>query len=83
MSKPIRVEVRLYASLEKARPGLKAGQPFTMELEAKTSVRQLVETLGIAPKSVQLIFINGVARGLDHVFSGSERVALFPPIGGG
>jgi molybdopterin synthase sulfur carrier subunit len=83
MSERIRVEVRLYASLEKARPGLKAGEPFFVELEEKTSVRQLVETLGIAPKAVQLIFVDGVARGLDHVLSGSERVALFPPIGGG
>ena len=83
MSKPIRVEVRLYASLEKARPPLKAGDPFFVELEAETSVRQLVETLGIAPESVQLIFVDGVARGLDHVLSGGDRVALFPPIGGG
>ncbi len=83
MRQKIRVEVRLYASLEKARPGLKAGERFTMELEEETFVRQLVETLGIAPKSVQLIFVNGVARKFDHVLSDSDRVALFPPIGGG
>lgn len=83
MSQKIRVEVRLYASLEKARPGLKAGEPFTIELEEETSARQLVGTLGIAPKSVQLIFVNGLFRGLDHVLSSGDRVALFPPIGGG
>ena len=83
MSQKSLVEVRLYASLEKARPGLKTGEPFTTELEEETSVRQLVETLRIAPESVQLIFVDGVARGLDHVLSGGDRVALFPPIGGG
>ncbi len=83
MRQKIRVEVRLYASLEKARPGLKAGEPFTTELEEETFVRQLVETLGIAPKSVQLIFVNGVFQGFDRVLSDGDRVALFPPIGGG
>lgn len=83
MSQKIRVEVRLYASLEKVRPGLKAGEPFSVELEATTTIRQLVETLGIAPESVQLIFVNGVARKFDHVLSDSDRIALFPPIGGG
>ena len=83
MSKPIRFEVRLYASLEKVRPRLKAGEPFFMELESGTTARQLMETLGIATKRVQLIFVNGVARGLHHVLSDDDRVALFPPIGGG
>lgn len=83
MSQKIRVEVRLYASLEKVRPGLKAGEPFSVELEATTTIKQLVETLGIAPQSVQLIFVNGVVRELDYVLSSGDRVALFPPIGGG
>jgi len=82
MIQKIRVEVRLYASLEKARPGLRAGEPFSVRLEAATNIERLVETLGIAPKSVQLIFVNGVARGLDHALSSDDRVALFPPIGG-
>ena len=83
MSQKMRVEVRLYASLEKARPGLKAGEPFSVELEAATTIKQLVETLGIAPKSIQLTFVNGVVQALDHILASGDRVALFPPIGGG
>ena len=83
MSQRIRVEVRLYASLEKARPGLKAGEPFFAELESGTTARHLVETLGIATKRVQLVFVNGVVREFDHVLAEGDRVALFPAIGGG
>lgn len=83
MSQKMRVEVRLYASLEKARPGLKAGEPFSVELEAATTIKQLVETLGIAPKSVQLTLVNGVVRESDHVLAEGDRVAFFPAIGGG
>jgi len=83
MSQKIRVEVRLYASLEKLRPGLKAGEPFSVELEPSTITKRLVETLGIAPKSVQLIFVNGVVREFNHVLAEGDRVAFFPAIGGG
>ena len=83
MSQKIRVEVRLYASLEKVRPRLKAGEPFFVELESGTTARHLVETLGIATKRVQLIFVNGVVREFDHVLAEGDRVAFFPAIGGG
>ena len=83
MGQRIRVEVRLYASLEKAKPSLKAGQPFPLEIEAGAHVEQLVERLGIAPATVRLIFVNGVVRRLDRVLSEGDRVALFPLIGGG
>jgi molybdopterin converting factor small subunit len=83
MSKPIRFEVRLYASLEKVRPRLKAGEPFFVELESGTTARHLVETLGIATKRVQLIFVNGVVREFEHVLAEGDRVAFFPAIGGG
>lgn len=83
MSKPIRVEVRLYASLEKVRPRLKAGEPFFVELESGMTARHLVETLDIATKRVQLIFVNGVVREFDQVLAEGDRVAFSPAIGGG
>ena len=83
MGQKIRAEVRLYASLEKVRPGLKAGEPFFVELESGTTARHLVETLGIVTKRVQLTFVNGVARKFDHVLAEGDRVAFFPAIGGG
>jgi len=83
MSETIRVAVRLFASLEKARPGLRAGEPLVVELEARATVRQLVGTLGVAPESIRLAFVNGLVRGFDHVLADRDRVALFPAIGGG
>lgn len=79
----IRVEVRLYASLEKTRPPLKAGEPFSLEFGAKMTVSQLAGSLGIATQSIQLAFVNGIIRGLDHRLLNGDRVAFFPPIGGG
>ncbi len=79
----IRVEVRLHASLERVRPGLKAGEVLPLDLKEGTSVEQMVEALGIPKKGVHLALINGRMCSLDHSLSDGDRVALFPPVGGG
>ena len=79
----IRVEVRLHASLERIRPGLKAGEALPLELREGTTVEQMVEALGIPKKGIHLVLVNGRTRPLDHPLSDGDRVALFPPVGGG
>ncbi len=79
----IRVEVRLHASLERIRPGLKAGEELPLELREGTTVEQMVEALDIPKKGIHLVVVNGRTRPLDHPLSDGDRVALFPPVGGG
>ena len=79
----IRVEVRLHASLERIRPELKAGEAFPLDLKEGTSVGRMAEELGIPKKGVHLVLVNGRTRPLDHPLSDGDRVALFPPVGGG
>lgn len=79
----VHVEVRRYASLERYHPPLKAGEPLPVELAGKTTVSQLLVILKIPKKAVFLIFINGLVRPLNQVLADGDRVALFPPIGGG
>jgi len=78
-----RVEVRLHASLERIRPGLKAGEALPLELREGTTVERMVEALGIPKNGIHLVLINGTTRSLDHPLSDGDRVALFSPIGGG
>lgn len=79
----IRIEVRLHASLERIRPGLKAGEALPLELQEGISVGRMAEELGISKKGVHLVLVNGRTRPLDHPLSYDDRVALFPPVGGG
>ncbi len=79
----IRIEVRLHASLERVRPGLKAGEVLPLDLKEETSGEQMVEALGIPKKGIHLILVNGRTRSFDHLLSDNDRVALFPPVGGG
>jgi len=73
----------LAATLRKYVPGYNGETGYEVSVEPETTVRDLCRQLRVPEKEVELIMIEGVAAGLDSVFTGNERVALFPPIGGG
>jgi len=80
----VRVEVRLYATLAARRPGCAAGAPFDVTLQSGTSLAGLLDALGIASPSVHLTIVNGrVVHDRASGLSDGDRVALFPPVGGG
>jgi molybdopterin converting factor small subunit len=55
----------------------------TFLIEPGLTVRDLALCLGVPLESAKLIFINGQKCDLSAVLSGGERVAIFPPVGGG
>ncbi|TAL36807.1 MAG: MoaD/ThiS family protein [Spirochaetes bacterium] len=72
------VTVKLFASLRTGR-----FEARTMELNPGTSVRTVVETLGIPLNEVTLILVDHRHRDLDFELSDGQTCALFPPVGGG
>ena len=54
-----------------------------MEVEPGTTVAEILPRLGVPDQEVTLLMVDGRRRDLDFVLQGNERVALFPPIGGG
>jgi molybdopterin synthase sulfur carrier subunit len=62
---------------------LKAGEPLPLELETGTTIGQLLGRLGISPDSIQLVFVNGRMEKHSYSLSEGDRVAFFPPVGGG
>jgi molybdopterin synthase sulfur carrier subunit len=80
----VRVEVRLYATLVDDHPDLRAGEPIDLELRSEASLPDLLRRLAIESRSVHLVIINGRVIH-DHAcrLSDGDRVALFPPVGGG
>lgn len=76
-----RITVRLFAGLElRAREmrtiyELDPGEAFT--------VADVTEAIGLGPRAVGLVLVNGVHAARDHVLAPDDEVALFPPLGGG
>jgi molybdopterin converting factor small subunit len=73
------IELKLYATLAQHQPDTAAAYPVT----AGTSVGQLIDSLGIDPEHVRLVFIDGRKQDQSTLLQGGERVGLFPPVGGG
>jgi molybdopterin converting factor small subunit len=55
-----------------------------IDLEEDSTVRGLAEMLGLPPKLVRIVTVNGKQENLDKVLSDGDLVYIFPPaIGGG
>jgi molybdopterin synthase sulfur carrier subunit len=75
----ISIDLKLFASLQNFTPQASDVQV----VEAGTSVRSLVQQLGIPEKKTKLIFINNIKVTLDSVLKDGDRLGIFPPVGGG
>jgi len=81
--KTMPLQIFLNASLRLYAPGYNPYQGITLEVPPDTKVSHIISRLGLPPKEVTLIMVNGVRRPSDFPLQGDERLGLFPPIGGG
>ncbi len=79
----IKVVCRLYAALRKYAPDYGLGEAMELELPDETTLAELYELLKVPPDEVKRTFVSGISKGPSHALSNGDRVALFPPIGGG
>ena len=75
----VHVHIKLFATLDRYRPPDAEQRP----IDAGITVAELIDQLGLPPRQVKLIFVDGRRVERDRVLSGGERVGLFPPVGGG
>lgn len=73
------IQLRLYASLGRFSP--ESGENYV--IRSGVSIRELAVDLHIPMDQAKLIFINGKKENLESRLYGGERVAIFPPVGGG
>ena len=75
----IKINLKLFVTLSKYLP--EDSEYF--ELSENTSVEELISDLGIEDGIVKLIFVNGKKQDGKYLLKNSDRVGLFPPVGGG
>jgi len=78
-----KVEVRLYATLRKYHPNPGNSDAFTIELDDKTSLGDLVDKLKIPREQVGVLMVNGRWEKEGYLLQEGDRVGVFPLIGGG
>ncbi len=79
----IQIEVRLFAYLRDLLPPESRGVK-KIEMNDCLTIDNLMDEVGIAEKEIMIVMINGI-RKLDYNESlkNGDRVAIFPPVGGG
>ena len=73
------ISIKLFATLSRYTPS----SPDQYPVLPGTTIRDLLNELGVPENDVKLIFINGIKKDLPSTLHGGERVGIFPPVGGG
>ncbi len=77
------LKIFLSSTLRKYYPAYDPSAGIEMNLEADTPLAALLDRLGIPQEHIKIVMVDGLHASLDAVLKGDERVALFPPVGGG
>lgn len=84
----MKIEFKLYASLGEYLPVQgRQDNRVTLELADGTAIMAVLEPLGIPPKLVHLVLVNGVyvapEQRASHALKDGDVLAIWPPIAGG
>ncbi len=79
----MKVELRLYATLQSYLPEKGEGNLRIVEVSDGTTVQDFLQKFAIPAGAVKVIFINGIHAKGDEVLKEGDRVGAFPPVAGG
>lgn len=80
----MRIEVRLYASLERYMRGEKGSTSFQyVEAAEGATVGDILQMVRVPAEAVKLIFVNSIHARMDQVLREGDRMGVFPPVAGG
>lgn len=72
------ITLRFYEELNDFLPVERRKQDFTVPLEYRTSVKDLIESLGVPHVEVDLILVDGESVGFAHIVDRAQRIAVYP-----
>jgi len=72
------ITVRLFATLREGR-----GKELTLDVPEGTTPRNIVSRLAIPEDEIAILLINGRDGKMDDRLKDSDKLSLFPPVGGG
>ena len=75
--------VKLSASLRNLIENYDPANGLIVSPMANETAASLLQRLGIELNLVKIIMVNGEIKGKDTLLKDGDRVAFFPPVGGG
>ena len=80
------IQIRLSTTLRDLVPGNDPESGLVFELkegESSLAARDVARRMGIPPEEITIVMINSRQSDLDGTVNDGDRVAFFPPVGGG
>lgn len=77
------LQVFLFASLRKYVQDYDAAAGLALAITPGQTPRDVARRLHLPLEEVKIIMVNGVGAAWDTRLTGDERLAFFPPVGGG
>lgn len=80
------IQIRLSTTLRDLVPGYDPESGLVFELkegESSLAARDVARRMGIPPEEITIVMINSRQSDLDGTVNDGDRVAFFPPVGGG
>ncbi len=74
----LELTIRFYEELNDFLPRDRRKREFRVELRQPSSVKDLIESLGVPHVEVDLILVDGRSVGFDHLIEGGERISVYP-----
>src|SRR5579859_7057039 len=71
-------EFRFYEELNDFLAPERRKRSFALEIDRGRSVKDAIESAGVPHTEIDLVLVDGVSVGFDHVLRGGERVAVYP-----
>lgn len=69
---------RFYEELNDFLPPERRKTTFAHEFHRRTSIKDMIEALGVPHPEVELIVVDGESVGFDHIVHDGERIAVYP-----
>lgn len=79
----MRVSVKLFATLTHYGPGVRAAEPFEVDLSDNARVIDLINTLHIPPVEAHVVFINNLIVQHETPIKLGDSIGIFPQVAGG
>jgi len=79
----MKIEIKLFANLQEYLPPGSEKYACSLELEAGTTVGQVLEKLKIPDSEPIITVINGIHRPVDETLHPGDVLSVFPPVAGG
>jgi hypothetical protein len=78
MGERAQAQLRFYEELNDFLPEARRKRDFAVEVDRARSVKDAIESVGVPHPEVDLVLVDGVSVGFDHLLRGGEQVSVYP-----